>query len=140
MTLNDFPGGNTEGKSRVSIIIPVYNEKATVREVLWWVAEAPMNGLGREIIIVDDFSKDGKREILKEEFAGREGIKVLYHDRNRCKGAALRTGIAQSTGNIVLIQDADLEHGPHEYPKLLTPILSGKADVVYGSRFAGGGR
>jgi glycosyltransferase involved in cell wall biosynthesis len=122
----------------LSIVIPVYNEKATIRQILRDVGIAHSSGLEKEIVLVDDFSTDGTREILKEIPEGRDGIRVFFHDRNQGKGAALRTGIRQTTGDIVLIQDADLEYDPNEYPKLLAPILEGKADVVYGSRFAGG--
>lgn len=122
----------------LSIVIPVYNEKATILQVLSSVESAPASGLRKEIVVVDDCSTDGTRELLKERVEGSGGALVLYHDRNRGKGAALRTGIARTTGDVVLIQDADLEYDPQEYPKLLAPILSGKADVVFGSRFAGG--
>ena len=124
--------------SSLSIVIPVYNEKATIRAILHAVESAPVSGLVKEIILVDDFSLDGTRKILQEEVEGRNGVRIFYHDRNQGKGAALRTGIAKTTGDIVLIQDADLEYDPQEYPKLIAPILAGKADVVYGSRFAGG--
>ena len=122
----------------LSVVIPVYNEKNTVREIVRNVEEVSLPGITKEILLVDDFSTDGTRGILKEHIEGRDGIRVFYHDRNRGKGAALRTGIAQSTGDMVVIQDADLEYDPREYPKLIAPILAGKADVVYGSRFAGG--
>ena len=122
----------------LSIVIPVYNEKESIRKVLNRVVEAPSSGLIKEIIVVDDHSTDGTREILKEIPEGENGLRVFYHDRNRGKGAALRTGFAQTIGDIVIIQDADLEYDPREYPKLIAPILEGKADVVYGSRFAGG--
>lgn len=122
----------------LSVVIPVYNEKDTLLSILSAVKEAPTSGLRKEIVVVDDFSTDGTRDILKEQIEGRDGILVLYHDRNQGKGAALRTGIAQTTGDFVLIQDADLEYDPKDYPKLLAPLLDGKADVVYGSRFAGG--
>ena len=122
----------------LSVVIPIYNEKGTVREIVSRVDAVSLPGIQKEIVLVDDFSTDGTRSILKEEMEGRGGIRVLYHDRNRGKGAALRTGISQTTGDIVLIQDADLEYDPGEYPKLLAPILAGKADVVYGSRFSGG--
>lgn len=122
----------------LSIVVPAFNEKDTIREILRAVEAAPASGLEKEIVLVDDFSTDGTREILQAEFEEKPGVRVVYHDRNRGKGAALRTGIARTTGDIVLIQDADLEYDPQEYPKLLAPILAGKADVVYGSRFAGG--
>jgi glycosyltransferase involved in cell wall biosynthesis len=123
---------------RLSIVIPVFNEAATAREIIARVREAPLpEGLAREIIVVDDNSTDGTREIL-QDCAVDECCKLLFHERNQGKGAALRTGFAHTTGEIVLIQDADLEYDPQEYPKLLAPILAGKADVVYGSRFAGG--
>ena len=123
----------------LSIVIPVYNEKETIREIHQRVLESPLpGGLRKEIVYVDDFSTDGTREILKELLNGNDGIRVLFHDRNRGKGAALRTGIAQTTGDFVLIQDADLEYDPQRIPALLEPILDGKADVVYGSRFVGG--
>lgn len=112
---------------------PVYNEKDTIRELYEKVRAVDLD---KEIILVDDFSTDGTRGIL-EELAG-DGAVVLMHERNRGKGAALRTGFRKATGDIVLIQDADLEYDPCEYPKLIRPILEGKADVVYGSRFVGG--
>jgi glycosyltransferase involved in cell wall biosynthesis len=123
---------------RLSIVIPVFNEAATIREIIARVQEAPLpEGLAREIVVVDDFSTDGTREIL-QDYAGTGVCKIFFHDRNQGKGAALRTGFAHTTGDIVLIQDADLEYDPQEYPKLLAPILGEKSDVVYGSRFAGG--
>lgn len=122
----------------LSIVIPVYDEKATILRILGEVRKADSSGLEKETIVVDDCSTDGTREILKGIPEGQDGIRVFFHDRNQGKGAALRTGIRQTTGDIVLIQDADLEYDPNEYPKLLAPILEGKADVVYGSRFAGG--
>jgi glycosyltransferase involved in cell wall biosynthesis len=121
----------------ISVVIPVYNEKGTILELLRRVQAVEVPGLSREIVLVDDFSTDGTRELLRKEVEARPGVRVLYHDRNRGKGAALRTGIATTAGDIVLIQDADLEYDPREYPKLLAPILDGRADVVYGSRFSG---
>jgi glycosyltransferase involved in cell wall biosynthesis len=122
----------------LSIVIPAFNEAGTMREIIARVQAAPLPAeVTKEIIIVDDFSTDGTREIL-QDYAGSGRCQVFFHDRNRGKGAALRTAIAHTTGDIVLIQDADLEYDPREYPKLLAPILEGKADMVYGSRFAGG--
>ena len=122
----------------LSVVIPAFNERSTIRELIARVRAAPLPGtLTEEIIIVDDFSTDGTREIL-QDYARSGSCKVFFHDRNRGKGAALRTAIAQTTGDIVLVQDADLEYDPRDYPRLLEPILEGKADVVFGSRFAGG--
>jgi glycosyltransferase involved in cell wall biosynthesis len=122
---------------KLSIVIPIYNEQSTLSEILKAVAEAPLPDeiTQKEIILVDDGSKDGTRDILK----GLEvKYKVIYHEKNKGKGGALSTGFKVATGDIVLIQDADLEYDPNEYAKLLEPIVQGKADVVYGSRFAGG--
>jgi len=120
---------------RLSVVIPAYNEKDTVLELLRRVDAVPLS-LEKEIIVVDDFSTDGTREVLGG--LGRPDIKVLFHAKNMGKGSALRTGFSEATGDIVLIQDADLEYDPAEYPGLLAPILDGRADVVYGSRFLGG--
>jgi glycosyltransferase involved in cell wall biosynthesis len=121
---------------QLSVIIPVYNEKDTIREILRRVQA--MN-LAQEILIVDDGSTDGTRQILKE-LDGEGPARVVFHERNQGKGAAVRTGIEASTGDVLLIQDADLEYDPREYPKLLRPIREEIADVVYGSRFLGGAR
>jgi len=118
----------------ISVVIPVYNEAKTVRELIARVQSVPLD---KEIIIVDDASSDGTREVLGE-FKNREGITVLFHEKNQGKGAALRTAFQQVKGDIVIIQDADLEYDPQEYGKLIKPILDGKADAVYGSRFLGG--
>jgi glycosyltransferase involved in cell wall biosynthesis len=120
---------------KLSIVIPCYNEKNTIRTIVDAVRTAPYPD--KEIIVVDDCSKDGTRDILTGEIAPLVD-KLLYHEVNQGKGAALRTGIRAATGDIVLIQDADLEYDPTEYPKLVEPILQGKADAVYGSRFMGG--
>ncbi len=118
----------------LSIIIPCYNEKGTILALLDRVLKAPLPaGVDREVVVVDDFSVDGTRDALAAVSDTR--VRVLLHDRNRGKGAALRTGFAAATGGIVVVQDADLEYNPEEYAKLLKPILDGRADVVYGSRF-----
>ena len=121
---------------KLSIIIPVYNEKDTLEEIFRLVQLTPYN---KEIIAVDDASTDGSRDILRGLAGEYEDVKVFYHDRNQGKGAALRTGFAQVSGDVVLIQDADLEYRPFDYPALLDPIEQDLADVVYGSRMIGGG-
>ena len=118
---------------KLSVVIPVFNERATIREIFRAVSAVDVE---KEIVIVDDFSTDGTREVLPELAAA--GARVLLHDRNRGKGAALRTGFAAASGDLVVVQDADLEYDPREYPKLLEPILAGDADAVFGSRFLGG--
>lgn len=120
---------------KLSVIIPVYNEAKTIEEILRRVQAVEL-GLEKEIIVVDDGSTDGTRAIL-EGFTS-PSIRVIFHTKNQGKGAALQTGFAAATGDILLVQDADLEYDPREYPKLLEPILDGRADVVYGSRFLGG--
>ena len=122
---------------KLSILIPVFNEVRTFEEVIRRVRAADSRGLVKEIILVDDASTDGTGDILKKLQQNSE-LQVLAHPYNRGKGAALRTALERATGDIVLIQDADLEYSPEDYPKLLQPILDGRADVVYGSRFAGG--
>jgi glycosyltransferase involved in cell wall biosynthesis len=122
----------------LSIVIPVFNEVNTIKEIIEQVRGVHLPQIAsREIVIVDDSSTDGTRDLLAT-YKGQNDFKIVFHEQNRGKGAALRTGIAETTGSIVIIQDADLEYDPQEYPKLLAPILAGKADVVYGSRFAGG--
>ena len=118
----------------ISVIIPVYNEVTTIKEIVKRVQSVD---LAKEIIIVDDASTDGTREALNELKEG-EGITVLFHESNQGKGAALRTACKDVKGDIVIIQDADLEYDPQEYSKLIRPIIEGKADAVYGSRFLGG--
>jgi glycosyltransferase involved in cell wall biosynthesis len=120
----------------LSIVIPVFNEVATIAELLDRVRSAPVMGLEKEIVIVDDCSTDGTRAYLAA--CSHADVRAVFHERNQGKGAALRTGFAQTTGDIVLVQDADLEYDPDEYPKLLRPILEGKADVVVSSRFLAG--
>src|SRR5437763_14619580 len=122
----------------LSIIIPAYNERATIEKVVFAVAGAGL-ALQREIVIVDDFSNDGTREILQRlQPPPGATLKVVMHEHNQGKGAAIRTGLAHISGDIVLVQDADLEYDPADYPRLLDPILEGRADVVFGNRFHGG--
>ncbi len=118
----------------LSVVIPVYKEKATIHEILRRVRAVPIR---KEIIVVDDCSTDGTREILREMERRDGDLKVIYHDRNQGKGAALRTGFRHATGQIVIVQDADLEYDPAQYPQLIQPIVEDQADVVYGSRFIG---
>jgi glycosyltransferase involved in cell wall biosynthesis len=121
---------------KLSVIVPVFNERNTVVEVLRRMREIELpDGIEREIIVVDDGSGDGTRDVLRQ--LGDSTVRIVMHDRNRGKGAAVRTGFAHATGEYVLIQDADLEYDPEDWPKLLNPVLRGKARVVYGSRFTG---
>ena len=117
---------------KLSIIIPVYNEEKTILKVISKVKNQKLNKIKKEIIIVDDFSKDGTGKILSG--LKNKDIKIFFHEKNQGKGAAIRTGLRHATGDVILIQDADLEYDPKEYPKLLKPIMDGKAKVVYGSR------
>lgn len=117
----------------LSIVVPVYNEKDTIREIVQRVESVKLEDIEKEIVVVDDFSDDGTREIVRRLNKTKE-IKVLFHEENRGKGACLRTGLREIRGDIVIIQDADLEYDPREYPKLIRPIIEKRADVVYGSR------
>jgi glycosyltransferase involved in cell wall biosynthesis len=117
---------------KISVVVPVYNERPTIESIINRVKAVPLE---KEIVIVDDFSHDGTRDILSTLNSGE--VKVLLHEKNLGKGAALRTGFSNVTNDIVIVQDADLEYDPTEYHKLIKPILDGKADVVYGSRFMG---
>jgi glycosyltransferase involved in cell wall biosynthesis len=130
MALNSAPNA----APLLTVVVPVYNENGTIDQLL---AAVRAVGIDLEIIVVDDFSTDGTRERLAELAKGGDRLRVLYHDRNHGKGAALRTGFAAATGRYVIVQDADLEYDPAEFPKLLRPLMEGKADVVIGSRFCG---
>ncbi|MCB1055285.1 MAG: glycosyltransferase family 2 protein, partial [Acidobacteria bacterium] len=128
----------------LSVVVPAYNELATIEEVLRRVRAAPLpEGYGLEIVVVDDGSTDGTRELLRglqdaPKQAGEPGFVYVEHEVNRGKGAAVRSGFAAASGDVLLVQDADLEYSPEDYPVLLRPIVDGSADVVYGSRFLGG--
>jgi len=119
---------------KVSFLFPIYNEVNTVEEIVEILKNVPLHGLQKEIILIDDYSTDGTRELLKTKMASKVD-KIIYHDKNRGKGASLHSGIAVATGDYVAIQDADLEYNPYDYEAMLRPILDGRADVVYGSRY-----
>ncbi len=120
---------------KLSVVIPAFNEERTIEELVERVQSVPLD---KELIIVDDCSTDRTPQLLAR-LGEADNVRVLKHERNRGKGAALRTGFAEAQGEVVIIQDADLEYDPREYPKLIEPIVDGRADVVYGSRFSGGG-
>jgi dolichol-phosphate mannosyltransferase len=130
-SLQPGPAGRPTPSPLLSVLIPVYQERATLETLLGRVLAVPLD---MEVVVVDDGSRDGTREVL-QELAGRLPIRALYHPRNRGKGAAIRTALAEARGRIVIIQDADLEYDPAEYPKLIEPILKGETNVVYGSRY-----
>jgi len=119
----------------VSVVVPCFNEKATILQLLQSVIDAPFE---KEIILVDDGSTDGTDELLRERAASFPGVRLFFQGRNQGKGAALRRGFQEATGDIVIVQDADLEYDPREIPKVIEPIIQGHADAVYGSRFMGG--
>ena len=121
---------------KLSVVIPVYNEVENIEEILKRVKDTALTW---EIIVIDDGSQDGTRDVLKK-MDGTPALRVILHERNQGKGAAVRTGLQAARGDAILIQDADLEYSPHDYPVLLEPIINGTADVVYGSRFLGGPR
>ncbi len=133
--MTDRPTNDTSAGPLLSVVIPAYNESATIDRLLAAVRDVEID---KEIIVVDDCSTDGTRERLEAIGAANGRVRVLYHDVNRGKGAALRTGFADARGQFVVVQDADLEYDPAEYPKLLAPLLAGEADVVFGSRFVDG--
>ncbi len=122
----------------LSIVIPVYNEAALLRQIIQRVEAVVLpGGLQRQIILVDDCSTDGTRQVLEQLAIERTDFTIIFHERNQGKGSALHTGFAHATGDFVMVQDADLEYDPQEYPRLLAPLLDGRADVVFGSRFIG---
>ena len=120
---------------KLSVIVPVFNEVRFIDEVLARVSAVNLGGVGKEVIVVDDFSADGTREKLLKLKDG--SVKVFFHEKNRGKGAALKTGMQHASGDIIIFQDADLEYSPDDYPALIKPIVDGIADAVYGSRFMG---
>jgi glycosyltransferase involved in cell wall biosynthesis len=133
---NSLDSAAAGGPVKLSILIPVYNERNTVAEILRRVQAVRLDGVTQEIVVVDDGSVDGTREILRS-LPPADGLHIYFHPENRGKGAAVRTAISHTSGDILLIQDADLEYDPRDYPALIQPIVEGRAKVVYGSRFLG---
>jgi glycosyltransferase involved in cell wall biosynthesis len=125
-------------KKKLSVVVPVYNEKDTIREIVSRIKAVEIEGVDLELILVDDGSTDGTRDILRNEIE-KQVSKVVFHEHNAGKGAALRTGFQHVSGDFAIVQDADLEYNPTEYPRMLAPLLDGRADVVFGSRFKGEG-
>jgi glycosyltransferase involved in cell wall biosynthesis len=120
----------------ISVVVPVYNERNTIRTIIEAIQAVPLE---KDIVVVDDYSTDGTREELDRLAATHTNLRVIHQEKNQGKGAALRTGFAAATGDIIIVQDADLEYHPREHPKLVGPLIDGHADVVYGSRFIGAG-
>ncbi len=133
--MSDLSANQNDAGILLSVVIPTFNEAATLERLIATVLDVDVE---KEIIVVDDHSIDGTPEVLSKLAAAHDTIRVLRHERNRGKGAALRTGFAQARGRFVIVQDADLEYDPAEYPKLLEPLVEDSADVVFGSRFIGG--
>lgn len=133
--MSELPASDPLTEPLLSVVIPAYNEVATIDRLIATVVDVDLD---KEIIVVDDSSTDGTQELLTSLQAAHPSLRVLRHEKNRGKGAALRTGFAEARGRFVIVQDADLEYDPSEYPKMLEPLVEGAADVVYGSRFVGG--
>lgn len=133
--MSELPASDPPNEPLLSVVIPAYNEVATIDRLIATVVDVDLD---KEIIVVDDSSTDGTQELLTSLQAAHPSLRVLRHEKNRGKGAALRTGFAEARGRFVIVQDADLEYDPSEYPKMLEPLVEGAADVVYGSRFVGG--